>query len=91
VVHGMLRVPLAGPRYSLSWGCPGFQGQTGVPEPGRDKEDRGGSRREQVEMSGSIQEYGSRRLRQQLARGIPELTKSEEIWTVCYHYIKGRV
>ena len=55
MVRGMLRVPLAGPRYGLSWGCLGFQGQTGVLKPGRSIDGRCGGRREQVEMSGSTQ------------------------------------
>ena len=88
---GLSRVLLAGPRYGLSWGRPGLQGQMGVPELSRSVDGRCGGRREQVEMSGSIQEYGSRCLRGQLARGIPELTKSKKIQAVRYHYIKGRV
>ena len=52
---GLSRVPLAGPRYGLSWGRLGFQGRTGVPEPGRSIDGRCGGRREQVEISGSTQ------------------------------------
>ena len=48
---GSLGVSLAGSRYDHSWGHLGFQGQTRVPDLGREKRERGGSRGEQVEMS----------------------------------------